>query len=160
MAEASQGRSKIALVVVTLILVAAVVVGGFFQEEIGYYIALKGWDRAAPARAVSSFLEAGRAGDREKAGQYLGDPSFQPLEKGGKWVGYRLTSNAGALDFLFSKLAPPPGTPATSTEYIYRGPGAANVIMPDAAGNGVPYRLEMINGGWKIKEILGGEPAS
>ena len=149
-------RSPAALIVLVLVAITAVAAVAWYQEQIGYFVRLKGWDRDAPGRAVSQFLTAGLNGERERAGDYLGNDAFKPLEENGKWIGYSLSSMAGTMEFVFAELAPGPDPKATSTEYTYVGSGSATVTVPDKSGKPVRYRLEMIRDRWRITEILGG----
>ncbi|MBM3458124.1 MAG: hypothetical protein FJX77_06285 [Armatimonadetes bacterium] len=135
----------------------AVIAGAAFQEQIGYYVRLKGWDREGPARSLSTFLAAGKRGDASTAGRFLGAKDLKPLERDGKWLGYRLQSMAGNQEFLMADMAPGDGTRPTSVNYIYVGAGAAEVTMPDAKGTPIKYRMEMQDGEWKVMEILGGK---
>ncbi len=152
-------KQRIVLYGVTAFVAGAVIAGAAFQEQIGYFVRLRGWDPEGPANSVSAFLSAGLRGDQAGAARFLGSKEMKPLEKDGKWVGYLLRSNAGNLEYIMKDLAPSEGTKRTSLEYIYVGRGAAKVTMPDAKGAAVPYRLEMMDNTWKITEILGGKSA-
>jgi hypothetical protein len=156
--DAPARRSSAGKYVALALIIGAVVLVAWYQEQIGFFFKLKGWDREGPSRAVTQFLSAGKQGDRASADRILGSSEFKPLTKDGKWVGYLLQSNAGTLHFLFNELAPD-SPKATGTEFIYLGRGAANVSVPDAKGKPVRYRLEVIDNQWKITEILGGRPA-
>jgi hypothetical protein len=142
----------------TILVIMALIVGvAYFQEPIGYYTSMHQWDKAAPGKAVSAFLTAGKRGDQKTADSWMASSDYHPLTRNGHWLGYFVATPAGKLEFDFSELAPVAETQATETEFINRGVGIARVTMPDSKGQPVPYRLEMRNGGWKIVEILGGK---
>ena len=152
-------RSRIAEYLMVLVIVGIIVIAAFFQEQISSFFSLKLWDKAAPSRAVIGFLSAGKKGEQEKASSFLAAPEFKPLMKDGKWQGYFLVSQAGTMLFKIDELAPAGEPTVTGTEFFTIGSGYAEVMAPDSTGKPVKYRLEMKDG-WKIREILGGRPAS
>ncbi len=151
--------SPIALTILTIILVIGVIVGAAFQEQIGFYIRLKGWDPEAPTRTVVGLLDAMKKGDQAGTMKFVGSSELKPLEKDGKFVGLQLQSIAGTIHFVGSSLAPADGAKPSATEYSYIGEGSATVKVADSAGKQVPYRLKMRDGEWKVVEILGGDAA-
>ena len=142
---------------VLLVIIALIVGAAYYQETIGYYTSMHQWDKAAPGRAVTAFLAAGKQGDQKTADSYVASSDFHALTRNGRWLGYFIATPAGKLEFELSELAPAAATQATETEFINRGVGIARVTMPDSKGLPVAYRLEMRDGAWKIQEILGGK---
>jgi hypothetical protein len=162
MSESEQPRprgsgSRVVFYVIVLVLVGMVVAGAMYAEPITYFVRLRTWDSAAPGRTVVQFLQAGKEGRREDAEALVGTQMFQPLEEGGRWVGFFMVTQAGRLEYVLADLLPA-GEPKPTTEFIYRGNGAAEVDLPDKNGKVVRYRLEMAPSGWKITEIRGGRP--
>jgi hypothetical protein len=152
----ARASSRIVPYVVVVVLIGLVIAAAAYQEEISFFFRLHGWDKAAPGRSVAGFLDAGRKGDEQTADSYLGVDVFKPLKQNGKWVGYTMTTNAGTMQYVMADLAPAGEPRPTKTEFVYIGDGAAMVTMPDHAGKGIDYRLQMKDGGWKITEIRGG----
>lgn len=150
-------RSRGVEYAIILVLIALVALAAWFQEPIGAFFSLRMWDREAPSRAVFSFLDAGKAGDKAKADAVLAATAYQPLNVAGKWEGYSVTLPGGAnMRFRFEDLDPPGGERKARTEYITIGRGAALVYLPNRDGDEVKYRLEIHEDGWKIAEILWG----
>jgi hypothetical protein len=143
--------------VIIVVAVAAVAGLAFFQEDLGNFFTLRMWDQGAPGKTVGTFLSAGRDGNPAGANAVIDADTFKPLEEEGKQVGYRISTPAGNQDFRFAELAPSGEPKATRTEFQTNG-GAALVLMPNAAGKNVKYRLKMRQGSWHIIEILGEVP--
>ena len=152
-------RSRAFEYLLVLALMVIVVVAAYFQEPLTAFFKLRLWDRDAPARVVTEFLKAGKSGDQKATEAYLGSKEFKPLTKDGKWQGYFIVSQAGQMNFEFSDLAPAGEAKAAGVEFLTIGNGAAEVTVPDSKGKPTKYRLEMVDGSWKITEILGGHPA-
>lgn len=150
-------RSSVRFYSAALVVVIVVVVAAWYQEQIGLYFRLHGWDPSEPARTVSRFLTAGKNGDQQTTDALLGTKDMKPFSEKGKWVGYNITTMAGIVDYRFSDLAGSDTKPL-GTEFVYMGSGAALVKAPNAKGQPVIYRLEMIGNSWKITEIRGGKP--
>jgi hypothetical protein len=151
-----RARSSRQLFVVVAVLVLLIVGAAYFQEEIGYFFQLQAWDRGAPGRTVTDFLQAGREGKRSEADRCIDVNLFHPLEQRGKWVGYQVGTTVGSLEYVFDDLAAPGEIRPSRSELIFKGNGAAMVTVPDAHGHPTEYRLVMQDGAWKITEIRGG----
>ena len=150
-------KSRVVSYIPVVVLLGAVVGAAYYQEPLTAFFSLRLWDKAAPSRTVTDFLTALKARDQAKVESFLGDPAYKPLQEDGQYVGLTLASMAGTLDFRATELVGEPisvGTPEISTI----GKGSAKVFAKDAAGKEVGYRLEMVDGTWKVMEILGGVP--
>jgi hypothetical protein len=156
-AQAGSGNKGTRLVpyIIVALVIAALVVVAYFQEPLGHYFSLHAWDKEAPARTVTAFLNAGRKGDQQQASSYLGAQDLHPFVQNGKFVGYTLPTMAGTLEMRFDSLAAADPKPS-ATEFVYQGDGAAEVKVPDVHGKDVTYRLKMQGGAWKIMEIRAG----
>jgi hypothetical protein len=155
--RARGGRSG--LVAFLVVMVALIVGAAYYQEELTFFFSLRAWDRQAPAHTVATFLKAGAAGDKEGADRCLDVSQFEPLQEGGKFVGYQVPTTVGRLQYRFNELSGSGEPRAEKSEFIFKGRGAAMVTVPDAAGRPIDYRLAMQEGGWKITEIRGGTVA-
>jgi hypothetical protein len=153
----ARGHRQLFMVVAVLVLL--IVAAAYFQEEIGYFVQLQAWDRGAPERTVTTFLQAGREGKRSEADRCIDVNLFHPLEQGGKWVGYQVGTTVGSLEYVFDELAGPGDIHPTHSEFVFKGNGAAMVTVPDARRQPIDYRLVMQDGAWKITEIRGGRVA-
>ena len=149
--------SRIKEFLIVMVVIGVVVGAAFYQEPISAFFRLHLWDRNAPAHVVEEFLQAGKRGDKKTADRYLGATSYQSVTRNGKWLGYSMTAMPGTMEFLFEDLAPK-NPKATSTEFVTVGNGAAKVMVPNAKGEAIGYRLEMRADGWKVVDILGGRP--
>ena len=152
-------RSRVTEYLMVVVILGVIVAAAFFQEQISSFFSLKLWDKGAPGRTVTGFLAAGKQGDQEKANSFLTAPEMKPLMKDGKWQGYFIVSQAGTMLFDMKELAPAGEPTVAGTEFFTVGSGWAEVMAPDSTGKPVKYRLEMKDG-WKIREILGGRPAT
>ncbi len=150
----ARGRGELILVLALLVLL--IVGAAYFQEEIGYFFQLQAWDRGAPGRTGTRFLQAGREGKRSEADRCIDLNGFHPLERQGKFVGYQVPTTVGNLEYRFDELAGTGEIRPTHSELVYKGSGAAMVTVPDAQGQPIEYRLVMQEGAWKITEIRGG----
>lgn len=150
-------KKRVLSYIPVLVILGGIVAAAFYQEQVSAFFTLRLWDKAAPTRTVTDFLNAVKAGDRAKADGFLADSTFQPLEKDGKWIGYFLVSIAGTLDFKADTMAGDTSK-VSEPEFQTIGAGAAVVKAPDASGKMISYRLVMKDGTWKIAEILGGVP--
>src|SRR5688500_9121124 len=130
----SSGSGRIGLVLITIVLIAAVVSVAWYQEQIGYFLRLRTWDKAAPARTVLTFLEAGKSGDQAKADRQLGTKDLQPLVKNTKWEGYVVKTLAGDLEFRMKDLVPAQFPTNPKSEFELIGDGTAEVFVPDRTG--------------------------
>ena len=157
---ATKKKSRIGELIGVLLLMGVIVSAAFYQESLAAFFHLKLWDKGAPARTVEQFLSAGKKGDKKTADSLTTGKDFKDLNKDGKWIGYFMATQAGTMEFEFSELAPAEGTKVTETEFMTLGEGAADVKFPDSKGKDVKYRLYMVDGSWKIREILGGHPAT
>ncbi len=155
---AKKKRTRSAEVIGVIVVIGLVVLAALFQESIAAFFSLKLWDKAAASRSVEQFLSAGKKGDKQATQALLGSKDFQELNTDGKWRGYFIVSQAGKMEFDFAELAPQGEPKASAPEFITIGKGAAEVTAPDSTGKAVKYRLEMVDGSWKITEILGGHP--
>ena len=151
-------RSRILGYVIVLCFTGIIIAAAAYQEEISAFLRLKMWDKGGPSRAVVSFLGALKKGDQNEAKAFLGASNYQPVIEGGKFKGYLMQSMAGNMKFLAEDLVGDASDKAISTEYMTIGNGAAKVVVSDAKGKPVKYTVEMINGTWKITEILAGRP--
>jgi hypothetical protein len=154
----SPARRIVRLLVITAIGFGAIALGTYFQEDIQRYIRLRAWDKSAPGRAVTAFLEAAKEGNGAEADRYLGSPDFQPLKMGDKHLGYFIATPAGTMDFKFEDLAPQGEVQVSSIKFVMIGEGAAEVETSQGNGETGKYRLKMINSEWKITDILSGAP--
>jgi hypothetical protein len=150
-------RTGAASYVVAVILILGVIAVAFYQEQLGYMVRLRTWDKEGPARAVIAFLDAGKSGDKARTNSYLASSEMKPVEKNGKLVGYVVQSIVGTINYRFSELAGD-SPKATKSEFVLIDTGSANVTVPDRGGQNVKYRLVMDGGQWKIREIIGGRP--
>lgn len=157
-AAAKKRRSRVFEYLIVLVVIGVVVTAAFFQEQIGLFFGMRLWDRGAPGRVVTDFLNAGKKGDQKAASDLLGG-QYKPLTKEGKWLGFLVVSQGGTMEFPMDELAPAGGPKITNTEYLLVGKGAATVTALDSKNEPVKYRVEMQDSGWKITEILGGRPA-
>jgi hypothetical protein len=149
-----------ALALTILVAAAIVVAAALYQEPILYFFRLGGWDRGAPARTVRAFLAAARDGDQQRAQQYVSGGDLQPLVEEGKWVGYSGRFGATSSVARLSELVPDGEVEPSRTDFIYLGPGAAMVTMPARANASAQYRLERVEGSWKLTAIrLLGSPS-
>jgi hypothetical protein len=153
-----KSRRRVIEYFIVLLVIGAVVAGAFYMEQIRYFVTLKMWDKAAPEKALAAFLEAGQKGDRAAAQALVGVGNWQPLEEGGRWVGYTMTTQAGRLKYVLSDLVPAGGFKVTESEWVLVGEGAVLLTVPDSRGKGTVYRLEVKDGTWKVTEIRGGKP--
>lgn len=158
-ATGKKQKSRLIPYFFVLLLIGAVVAAAYFQEQIGYFFSMRLWDRGAPGRVVTQFLTAMQKGDQGLADSYLGNKQYKPLMRDGKWVGYSIATQAGNMEFTAEEIVPQNIPSAPETEFVYLGPGAAVVSVPNAQGKPEKYRLEM-QGGWKITEMLGGRPVA
>ena len=157
---AKKKRTRVGEIIGVLGVIGLIVFAAMFQESIAAFFSLKLWDKGAPSRSVEQFLTAGKKGDKQAAQALVGAKELQELNTDGKWRGYFLISQAGKMEFDFADLAPQGEVKASAPEFMTIGRGAAEVTAPDSTGKAVKYRLEMIDGIWKITEILGGHPAA
>ena len=154
---AKSAKSRIIAYIPIVVLLGGVVGAAYYQEQLTAFVNLRMWDKGAPSRTVADLLTAMKAGDQAKVAGLLGDPAYKPLEEGGKYVGLTLTSMAGTLDFRATELVGEPVAPGDA-EFSTIGKGSAKVMAKDASGKEIAYRLEVVDGTWKVMEILGGVP--
>lgn len=152
-------RKRYAEYIIILFIFGGIVLAAFYQEQITSFIALRRWDSGGPARQVTNFLTALQKGD-EAAATSLFEPntSYKPLKKDGKWDGYFIVTQAGKMVFTLEESTPKGEIKDLKTEFNLQGKGSALVSAPDAKGKMVDFRLEVINGEWKITEMRGGVP--
>jgi hypothetical protein len=141
--------SKLSLPIAAMLIVG-VVAAAYYQEALVYAVRLQTWDRAAPGRTVTAFLTAVRQGNRGEADAYLRGSDVEPLVEDGEWVGYTgrygTTTSVARLEDLL-----PAGEPTiSSTQFIYLADGAAVVTAAAGGGKTAQYRLERIDGSWKV----------
>jgi hypothetical protein len=141
------------LLIAILVAVGIVAAAAFYQEPVTYFFRLHAWDRGAPSRTVAAFLTAARQGDQEQAQRYWAGGSMQPLVENGKWVGYGGRFGATNSTVRLDELLPEGEVEPTRTEFVTLGRGAAEVTMPARAGRSAQYRLERIEGDWKLTTI-------
>lgn len=150
------GKRIARLIVITAIGIGLIGIAAYYQEDIHRYIRLRAWDKGAPGRVVVAFLNAAKQGKAEEADRYIGSPDYHPLQERGKVVGYFVTSPAGTMDFRFDDLVPEGEVRVLATKFIFIAEGAAEVEVPAKGGGIARYRLKMLNGQWKITDILDG----
>lgn len=152
-------RSRIIEYLAVVVVLAVVVLAAMYQEQLSAYIRLRMWDQAAPGRAVEQMLTAGRNGDQQTVRRLLGTQDYKDLvDEQGKWRGLFMVTQAGTLDFYMDELAPAGEIKAKETEFFTIGKGHAEVRVPDSTGKLVKYRVEIVDGEWKVIEILAGKP--
>jgi hypothetical protein len=150
-------RSRLVEYLIVTALMGVVIAAAYFQEPLSAFVRLRLWDKDAPGRTVVSFLQAGKRGDKAGADRYMGATSYKPVMRDGKWIGYSMTAMPGTMEYIFDELSPA-NPKVVSTEFITQGNGAAKVMVPNAKGEAIGYRLEMRDSGWKVVDILGGRP--
>lgn len=145
--------------IVVLIVIAIIVIAAMYQEQIMNYVRLKQLGADKPAQQVKAFLTALQKGD-QPAADALFEPktNYKPLMEGGKWNGYFIISQAGKMVFTLSETAPKGEIGEPKTEFNMGDKISALVSTPDGRGKEVSYRLEPIDGVWKITEMRGGRP--
>ncbi len=152
-------RSRVVEYLAVAVVLAVVVLAAMYQEQLSSYIRLKMWDKGAPGRAVEQMLTAGKNGDQQTVRRLLGTEDYKDLtDSSGKWRGLFMVTQAGTLDFYMEDLAPAGEIKAKEVEFFTIGKGHAEVRVPDSAGKLVKYRVEIVDGEWKVTEILAGKP--
>ncbi len=152
-------RSKVSEYIIVLIVVGIVVAIAFYQEPASAFFRLHLWDRDAPGRSVVNFLKAAKKGDQAEASAYVKSTNMNPLNKDGKWIGYFVVVMSAKMEIILDEIVPKDEPKPGEAEFNTFGKGAATVRVPNAKGQPVQYRLEMIGDGWKITDIRWGRPA-
>ncbi len=152
----SAAKRYVRLAIIVVIGVALLCIAGYYLEDVQRYVRLRGWDRGAPGRTVVTFLTAAKQGKAEEANRYVGSPDYQPLKENGKAVGYFIATPAGIMDFYFKDFVPEGEIKVSSVKFIFIAEGAAEVEALHKGGEVGKYRLKMLDGEWKITDILSG----
>lgn len=155
-APESAGKRIARLIVITAIGIGLIGIATYYQEDIQRYIRLRAWDKGAPGRVVVSFLNAAKQGNTEEADRYIGSSDYHPLKEYDKVVGYFVTSPAGIMDFRFKDIVPEGEIKVSATKFVLIAEGAAEVEVPFKDDSVARYRLKMLDGKWKITDILDG----
>jgi hypothetical protein len=151
-------RSRVKEYLVILVMLGIIVFAALYQEQLTSFVALRQWDRGAPARQVTAFLNALQKGDQAAAAQLLGEPAYKPIMNNGKFDGFFILTQAGRMNYTIDDTAPKGELKDLKTEFNPMGKGSALVTAPDGRGQMVDYRLELFDGMWKITEMRGGKP--
>ena len=156
--QSRKKRSRLLDYFIVVVILGGVVLAAYYGEPISSFFRLRLWDRGAAGRTLVTFLDAMKQGDEKKATSLLAATAFTPVHRGGRFVGYRMSSMAGQMDYLAEDLAGATQPTVSRTEFMTIGRGAALVYVPNPKGELVKYRLEMTDNGWKVTEILAGRP--
>lgn len=138
------------------VLLLVVVGGAWYASEINYFIQLQAWDQGAPKRVVGEFLEAVKQREKDKAVAFIGGSSVKPLERNGRWLGFQKALPMGTQEYLLASLGKPDELGSAKTEFVFQGNGAALVALSDGGGDAGKYRLERVDGAWRIIDLPGG----
>jgi hypothetical protein len=91
--------------VVAIAILAAVLGGAYYQEDIGTWVRLKGWDTRGAERVVRAFVEAASRQD-PGARQYLNTGLVEPIEEGGKLTAFSEPDPNGTVTVPVSRIVP------------------------------------------------------
>ncbi|MCA1596898.1 MAG: hypothetical protein LC772_10815 [Chloroflexi bacterium] len=146
---------RLPVVLLTLGLVAVVCFLAYYQDELGYFINLKLWDRGGPARTVHALLQGCSKNNESLATQQV-DHNLQPLMKNGKWVGFFIHDPHFNRDtpYPFSSFVPKDPSAPGETEFVTRGDGAAEFTITGPTGQPEKFHMLMEKGSWKVDQIL------
>ncbi len=143
------------------VLLGVIILAALYQEQLTSFFTLRLWDKGAPAKQVTAFLTALQKGDQAAASAiFEPNTSYKPLMEKDKWNGYFIITQAGKLIFTLAETAPKEEPKDLKVEFNPNGKGSAMVTAPDGRGKMVDYRMEMIEGQWRITEMRGGRPES
>lgn len=154
---AQKKRSRAGELIGVVVILGVVIGAAFFYEQLSAFFSLKMWDKGAPARAAEQFVAAGKKGDKAGAKALLA-ANFQDLEIDGKWRGYYMVSMPGRMDYDFQALAPAGEPKAQDVEFFTIGKGWVELKIPDSTNTPIKYRMELVDGTWKVMDIFGGKP--
>jgi hypothetical protein len=152
-AMAQKKPRRILDVLLVVVVIGVVAAGAVFQEPLLNFFKLQMWDREAPVRAASSFVQAMQKRDRASADRLVGNPQVEPQVRNGKWIGYHIAGLGFQNDMPFADLTPD-GKPAPKpAEYSFLEGGSALVRIPNRRGKPVSYTMKLVGGAWKVTDI-------
>src|SRR5688500_7133310 len=123
----SRRRSgRAGLIIVAVLAAVTVAALAWFSEPLGMMFKLRMWDKESPAKVVKGFLAAAGKRDQAAAASFLDIKTLQPVNKNGKWIGYRQPLPiTGFSNFNLSDMVPKEIPANPRVEFMTMGEGAA-----------------------------------
>lgn len=144
------------LAAVAVVLVVGAIGGAaFYQDEVGGFVRLQGWNTGPVTQATREFIQAAAAKDGERvAGMLATDaPTLQPVKKGNSVSAFMVGAYGGPKRITLKELCPTDSPQLKSPKLVFLEGGSVLVDAEYPGGHTVTLRWDRKDEGWKVIEV-------